>query len=69
MKYEFIKNTDHIPDERSWYYDDCGNRVDKETGDYVILVIKTKDDVLHSPMTLKKVNNEWVPKQMEFDFE
>lgn len=68
MKYVKIDNYDHIPEERSWYYDDCGNRLDKETGDFVILVPKLKENIPHEPIGLVKVDGEWKPKQMEFDF-
>jgi len=68
MKYILVSNNEHNPDDRSWYYDDFGNRVDKETGDFVILVQKIQENVQHQPIGLVNVNNKWVPKQMEFDF-
>lgn len=68
MKYTVIGSLDHIPDERSWEYDDCGNRIDKETGDFVVLVLKKSEIPPHQPIGLVKVDNQWVPKQMEFDF-
>ena len=68
MKYINVGHLDHIPEERSWEYDNFGNRVDKETGEFVILVQKIQENVQHQPIGLVNVNNEWVPKQMEFDF-
>lgn len=68
MKYILVGENEHNPDERSWYYDDFGNRLDKKTGDFVVLVSKIKDKVPHEPINLVNVNGEWLPKQMEFDF-
>lgn len=68
MKYILSGENEHNPDERSWYYDDFGNRLDKETGQFVVLVPKISEKVPHQPMVLVKVDNQWVPKQMEFDF-
>jgi len=42
--YKQVSNTDHNPELRSWYYDDFGNRVDKKTGQYVILVNEKKTE-------------------------
>jgi len=67
MKYVRVGNLDHIPEERSWEYDDYGNRIDKVTGDFVVLVPKIIENT-HEPMVLVNVNGEWIPKQMEFDF-
>ena len=68
MKYILMGSNEHNPDERSWYYDDCGNRLDKETGDIVVLVSKITEDIKREPMGLVNVEGKWVPKQMEFDF-
>jgi len=68
MKYILTDKTTHNPDERSWYYDDFGNRIDKETGDFVVLVSKVREDYKQPPMALVNVQGEWLPKQMEFDF-
>lgn len=48
--------------------DELGNRVHKNGGEYVILVPETRNPIDHQPEVFVKVNNEWVPKQMEFDF-
>jgi len=42
--YKQVSNIDHNPELRSWYYDDFGNRVDKKTGQYVILVNEEKTE-------------------------
>lgn len=68
MKYVKPGKYDHIPEERSWYYDDFGNRVDKETGDFVVLVEPYKEEPQHEIMNVVKVDGEWKPVQMEFDF-
>lgn len=68
MKYILATTTDIKPDERSWYYDDCGNRLDKETGDFVVLVPKITEDKKPEIMGLVRVDGEWLPKQMDFDF-
>lgn len=36
--YQQVGNVDHNPELRTWYYDDLGNRVDKKTGKFVVLV-------------------------------
>lgn len=48
--------------------DELGNRIHKEDGSYVIVVPKTREVIERSPIPLVKVNNQWIPKQMEFDF-
>jgi hypothetical protein len=48
MIYKQVQPTDHNPETRSWYYDDFGNRVDKKTGQFVILI----DDSINVPTTL-----------------
>jgi hypothetical protein len=68
MKYIITSNNEHNPDDRSWYYDDFGNRVDKETGEFVVLVPKLKENITHEPMGLVDVDGQWLAKQMEFDF-
>lgn len=68
MKYVKPGKLDHIPEERSWYYDDFGNRIDKETGDFVVLVEPYKEEPQHEIMNVVKVDGEWKPVQMEFDF-
>jgi len=68
MKYVKVGKLDHIPEERSWKYDDFGNRVCKETGDFVVLVEPYKEPYREPPMTVSLVGDEWKPKQMEFDF-
>lgn len=68
MKYIVSGKNEHNPDERSWYYDDFGNRLDKETGQFVVLVSKVTEDYKQPPMGLVNVDGEWLPKQMEFDF-
>ena len=42
--YKQVDNIDHNPEVRSWYYDEFGNRVDKKTGKFVILVPKDQDN-------------------------
>jgi hypothetical protein len=68
MKYVTIGKLDHIPEERSWEYDVFGNRVDKETGEFVVLVEAHQELYKEPPMTISLVGNEWKPKQMEFEF-
>jgi len=68
MKYVKIGDNDHIPEERSWYYDDHGNRLDKQTNQVVVLVPTLKNDIERDPMVLVNVEGEWIPKQMEFEF-
>lgn len=69
MKYIKPGKHDHIPEERSWEYDDFGNRICKETGDFVVLVETYQEPYKQPPMTLKLVDDEWIPHQMELNFE
>jgi len=48
--------------------DKYGNRIHKNDGSYVVVVPETREPIDHQPIPLVRVNNEWVPKQMEFDF-
>ena len=48
--------------------DEYGNRIHKNDGSYVVVVPKTREPIDHQPIPLVRVNNEWVPKQLEFDF-
>ena len=68
MKYLSPGKHDHIPEERLWEYDDFGNRVCKETGEFVVLVQAYKEEPQHEIMNIVKVDGEWIPVQMEFDF-
>lgn len=68
MKYVLMGSNDHDPDLRSWRYDSCGNRLDKETGEFVILVPPTKENIENVPVSLVKIKNEWLLRQMELDF-
>ena len=68
MKYVKVGKLDHIPEERSWKYDTFGNRIDKETGEFVVLVETYQEPYIESPITLKLIDDEWIPHQMEFDF-
>ena len=68
MKYIQIGKLDHIPEERSWEYDDFGNKICKETGDFVVLVQPYKEKPKHTPMTVVRIDGEWFSKQLEFDF-
>lgn len=54
--YKPIENIDHNPEVRSWYYDDFGNRIDKKTGDFVVLVTD-KEDQPSEPVLLNESNN------------
>jgi hypothetical protein len=47
--YQQVCNNDHNPEVRTWYYDDLGNRVDKKTGKFVILL--TDPDCVELPTT------------------
>lgn len=68
MKYIEPGEYDHVPEERSWYYDDFGNKRCKETDDFVVLVKPFKEEPKHEIMNVIKIGGEWVPVQMEFDF-
>ena len=68
MKYIKPGKHDHIPEERSWEYDDFGNRICKETGDFVVLVAPYKEEPQHEIMNVVNIDGEWIPVQMEFYF-
>ena len=53
--YKQIENMDHNPEVRSWYYDDLGNRVDKKTGKFVVLVT---EPVADDPQILNEDYND-----------
>jgi len=36
--YKVAESHDHNPELRTWYYDDFGNRVDKKTGQFLVLL-------------------------------
>lgn len=42
--YKVLEPTDLNPEMRSWQYDECGNRVDKKSGAYVIIVPQNVSD-------------------------
>lgn len=69
MKYVLVKDKDHIPEERLWYYDDFGQRRCKETDDFICLVKKSYPVDKQKLMTLKLVDGKWTPHQMELPFE
>ena len=56
-------------DTESWELDSYGNKVDKETGEFVILTGKYTEIYIPSPRALVRVEGEWLPKQIAFDFE
>jgi len=68
MKYIQIGKHEHDPDKRDWYYDDYGNRLDKKTGELVVLCATIEEHSKPKPEAFVRVENEWLPKQMEFDF-
>jgi hypothetical protein len=45
-----------------------GNRIDNDTGNYVIVIASSETPPIHKPMSLTKVGGEWVPVQTELDF-
>jgi len=45
-----------------------GNRVRKDTGAYVIVIASSESPPSHKPISLTKVDGNWVPMQMEFNF-
>jgi hypothetical protein len=47
--------------------DTYGNRIHKASGAYAI-VVETIDKPTHVPMSLTKLDGQWVPMQMELDF-
>lgn len=63
---KYIRHNDKIEDCMTT--DEYGNRIHKADGSYVIVVPETREPINHQPIPLVRVNNEWVPKQMEFDF-
>tara|TARA_B100000212_G_scaffold103575_2_gene76513 strand:- start:14294 stop:14512 length:219 start_codon:yes stop_codon:yes gene_type:complete len=69
MKYVIVSDKEHIPEERLWYYDDFGQRRDKVTDDFVVLVNKSYPMEKQPLMTLTKVEGKWTPHQMELPFE
>ena len=48
--------------------DEYGNRIHKASGDFVIVIEPSNETPEYKPMSLTKVDGEWVPMQMEFDF-
>ena len=56
-------------DTESWELDSYGNKVDKETGEFVILTDKYTETHIPPPQALVRVEGEWLPKQIVFDFE
>tara|TARA_A200000159_G_scaffold161507_1_gene183598 strand:+ start:291 stop:491 length:201 start_codon:yes stop_codon:yes gene_type:complete len=62
----YLRQTSNVLDQVTT--DKFGNRIHKDTGDFVIVIAKGGEKVEHQPVTMVKVNNEWLPKQMEFDF-
>ena len=63
---KYLRDSENIQDCLTT--DELGNRIHKEDGSYVIVVPKTREVIERSPIPLVKVNNQWIPKQMEFDF-
>lgn len=63
---KYLRYTDTLDECLST--DEYGNRIHKNDGSYVIVVPKTREPIDHQPIPLVRVNNEWVPKQLEFDF-
>ena len=62
----YLRNRPDILEELGT--DKYGNRVHKDTGDYVVIIASSKEPTEHKLVTMIKVNNEWLPKQMELDF-
>ena len=54
--------------EGNIYVDPMGNRLWKETDEYVIVLGKEKPRPVHTPIALIMKDGEWVSKQLEFDF-
>jgi len=48
--------------------DSMGNRLWKETDEYVIVLGKEKPRPIHTPIALVWNDGQWVDKQLEFDF-
>ena len=63
---KYLRDSENIQDCLTT--DELGNRIHKEDGSYVIVVPKTREVIERNPIPLVKVNNQWIPKQMEFDF-
>lgn len=63
---KYLRDSENIQDCLTT--DELGNRIHKEDGSYVIVVPKIREVTERSPIPLVKVNNQWIPKQMEFDF-
>ena len=57
-----------IEDTESWELDNYGNKVDKETGEFVILTDKYTEHYTPQPEGFVRIEGEWLPKQIEFDF-
>ena len=53
--YQQVVDVDHNPELRTWFYDDLGNRVDKKTGKFVVLV---QEPVLDDPQLLNEDNDD-----------
>lgn len=68
MKYIQIGKHEQDPDKRDWYYDDYKNKICKQTGEFVVLTTVHKESTPPKPEAFVRVGNEWLPKQMEFDF-
>ena len=69
MKYVTQTSDDHNAELRSWYFDSCGNRLDKETHEFVVLVPNKKDNLKWKPISLINREGEWVETQLEINFE
>lgn len=63
---KYIRHTDIL--EEGLTTDEYGNKIFKETGDYVIVIEPSIEPSEYKPMSLTKVDGEWVTTQMEFDF-
>ena len=62
----YLRQTSNVLDQVTT--DKFGNRIHKDTGDFGIVIAKGGAKVEHQPVTMVKVNNEWLPKPMEIDF-
>ena len=63
---KYLRDSENIQDCLTT--DELGNRIHKEDGSYVIVVPRTREVIERKPIPLVKVNNQWIPKQMEFNF-
>ena len=63
MKFVSTKDTE------SWELDSYGNKVDKKTGEFVILTDKYTEPYIQPSEGFVRVEGEWLPKQIAFDFE